>query len=50
MDIDPVYCTIAIERWQNFTGRQAILAQTGQTFDEVKAERLGTDRHPQETP
>jgi DNA modification methylase len=50
MDIDPVYCTIAIERWQNFTGRQAVLAETGQTFDEVKAERLGTNQHPQETP
>ena len=50
MDIDPVYCTIAIERWQNFTGRQAILAETGQTFEEVKAERLGTNQHPQETP
>jgi hypothetical protein len=50
MDLDPVCCTEAIVRWQNFTGRQAILAETGQTFDEVKAERLGTDHHPQETP
>jgi hypothetical protein len=50
MDLDPVCCTEAIERWQNFTGRQAIPAETGQTFEEVKAERLGTDHHPQETP
>jgi DNA modification methylase len=40
MDIDPVCCTMAIERWQNFTGREAILEATGQKFHEVKAERL----------
>jgi DNA modification methylase len=40
MDIDPLYCTVAIERWQNFTGREAILEATGQTFAEVKNERL----------
>jgi DNA modification methylase len=50
MDIDPVYCTIAIERWRNFTGRKAVLVATGQTFEEVKAERSGTDHHSQETP
>jgi DNA modification methylase len=40
MDIDPVCCTMAIERWQKFTGREAILEATGQKFDEVKAERV----------
>jgi DNA modification methylase len=41
MDLDPAYCTIAIERWQNFTGKQAVLEATGQTYAEVKRERLG---------
>jgi DNA modification methylase len=50
MDLDPICCTEVIERWQNFAGRKAVLAETGQTFEEVKAERLGTDHHPQETP
>jgi DNA modification methylase len=40
MDIDPTYCTVAIERWQNFTKSQAVLEATGQTFDEVKNERV----------
>ena len=41
MDIDPVCCTMAIERWQKFTDREAILEATGRTFHEVKAERSG---------
>ena len=40
MDIDPVCCTMAIERWQKFTGREAILEATGQKFSEVKNERV----------
>jgi hypothetical protein len=39
MDIDPIFCTVAIERWQKYTGQQARLGATGQTFDAVKAER-----------
>jgi DNA modification methylase len=41
MDLDPHYCTIAIERWQQFTGKQAVLEATGQTYAEVKC----NDRH-----
>jgi DNA modification methylase len=43
MDLDPVYCTVAIERWQNFTGRQAVLEATEQTFGEAKSDRLGAN-------
>jgi DNA methylase len=39
MDIDPIFCTVAIERWQKYTGQQARLDATRQTFDEVRAER-----------
>jgi DNA modification methylase len=39
LDLDAVYCTVAIERWQNFTGRQAVLETTGQIFDKVKSDR-----------
>ncbi|WP_249139644.1 site-specific DNA-methyltransferase [Bradyrhizobium ottawaense] len=39
LEIDPLYVDAAIRRWQNVTKRDAILAVTGQTFDEVAAER-----------
>ncbi|EKS31804.1 site-specific DNA-methyltransferase [Afipia clevelandensis] len=38
-EIDPLYVDVAIRRWQDFTKRDAILGSTGQTFDEVAAER-----------
>ena len=39
IEIDPLYVDVAIRRWQEFTKRDAILLATGQTFDEVAAER-----------
>jgi DNA modification methylase len=37
LEIDPLYVDVSIRRWQSFTGKDAILAETGQTFDEVTA-------------
>ena len=39
MELDPKYCDVIIKRWQDFTGQQATLEATGQTYDELKAER-----------
>ena len=39
IEIDPQYVDVAIRRWQAFTKSDAILEATGQTFDEVAAER-----------
>ena len=39
MELDPKYCDVIIKRWQDFTGAQATLEETGQTYDELKAER-----------
>jgi site-specific DNA-methyltransferase (adenine-specific) len=39
MELDPKYCDVIIKRWQEFTGQQATLEATGQTYDELKAER-----------
>lgn len=39
-ELDPRYIDVGIIRWQDFTGRQARLAATGQTFEEARAERL----------
>ena len=36
MELNPAYVDICIERWQNYTGREAILESTGQTFSEIK--------------
>lgn len=40
IEIEPQYVDVAIRRWQAFTGKDVILEATGQTFDEVMAERL----------
>ena len=40
IELDPAYCDVTIMRWQKFTGQQAILESTGETFDSLKASRL----------
>jgi DNA modification methylase len=40
LEIDPSYVDVTIRRWQDFTGQDAILESTGQTFGEVTADRL----------
>jgi ParB-like chromosome segregation protein Spo0J len=39
MELDPKYCDVIIKRWQDFTGQQATLEATGQTYDQLEAER-----------
>jgi len=39
MEFDPKFADVIIKRWQDFTGQQATLEATGQTYDELKAER-----------
>lgn len=38
IDLDPLYVDLAVRRWQNWTGQQAIEAVTGQTFNEIAKE------------
>lgn len=35
MELIPAYCDVICQRWQTYTGQQAILEATGQTFDEL---------------
>ena len=35
MELDPKYCDVIIKRWQEFTGKQATLESSGETFEEV---------------
>lgn len=35
MELDPHYCDVIIKRWQEYTGKQAILESTGKPFVEM---------------
>jgi DNA modification methylase len=35
MELDPKYCDVIVKRWQDFTGKQATLEATSQSFDEL---------------
>jgi DNA modification methylase len=41
MELDETYVDTIICRWQDFTGNQAVHAETGKTYNEMKAERDG---------
>jgi len=43
LEIDPRYVDTAIRRWQGFTKRDAILAGSSRTFDELARTRGGSD-------
>lgn len=36
MELDPKYCDVIIQRWQEFTGQTATHAETGKTFADCK--------------
>ena len=39
MELDPKYCDVIIKRWQDFTGKQAVLESTGKTFTDMEKDR-----------
>jgi hypothetical protein len=40
IELDPQYVDVGIRRWQRVSGKQAVLLATGQTWEQVGAERL----------
>jgi DNA modification methylase len=36
MELDEKYCDVIINRWQNYTGKQAVLESTGETYNSLK--------------
>lgn len=37
IELSPAYVDVAVKRWQDFTGEQAVHAETGETFDAMGA-------------
>ena len=35
MELDPKYCDVIVKRWQDLTGKQATLEETGESFNEL---------------
>jgi DNA modification methylase len=42
IEIDPKYADCIIRRYQEYTGKPAVLGGEGRTFDEISLERVGT--------
>lgn len=40
IEIAPPYVDVAVQRWQQFTGKQATLEGSSLTFDEIALERI----------
>jgi len=36
IELDPKYCDVIVERWQNLTGKKATLDGHGATFEQVR--------------
>jgi len=41
MEIDPAYCDVIVQRWQDYRRREAVLDGSGQSFREVAIARAG---------
>ena len=39
LEIDPRYVDVIVRRWQAFTGKNAVLSDTGQSFEQLERER-----------
>jgi DNA modification methylase len=39
IELDPLYVDVAIRRWQVLTGKSAVLASTGESFEACQASR-----------
>lgn len=45
MEIDPKYCDVIINRWQDFTGKQATLESNGKTYNELLNDNQAKNPH-----
>lgn len=42
MELDEHYCDVIINRWQEYTGKKAVLESNGKTYDELKEANAAT--------
>jgi DNA modification methylase len=49
LEIDPHYVDVAVRRWQAFTGRDAVHADSGLTFGEIAKQRTEAPAQPAST-
>ena len=40
IELNPAYVDVAVERWQRFTGKSAVLEGIGLSFDKLRDERV----------
>jgi DNA modification methylase len=40
MELDERFCDVTIKRWEQYTGKKAILESTNQTYEELKLDRV----------
>jgi DNA modification methylase len=46
VELNPAYVDVAVERWQRFTGKAAVLDGSGEAFDDLKAKPSGEGPTP----
>jgi DNA modification methylase len=46
VELDPLYVDVAVRRWQNATGRDAVLVETGEPFNDVAQRLLAAPKGP----
>ena len=42
LEVDPTYVDVAVRRWQSYTGKSAVLAASGETFETIEEQRAAT--------
>jgi DNA modification methylase len=42
VELNPVYVDIAVKRWQDFSGKEAVHEETGKTFSELRKRNIST--------
>ena len=43
MELDPKYVDVIVQRWQDYTGKKAVLDGEDRTFEDLKSARLAKD-------